>query len=137
MLAGSDNHHLRAQGLAMLRQVEIRELLHRWEIDPEFEADMVTLSPGDQKRVDKWLIERGFDLDHLAKTGRPMTPCRRGFVHLRVALHLSGRLPEALALSSLRSAIRRDVKWFAEKEALAATLPAWDSDPETAQNENL
>ncbi len=132
-LAGSDNHHLRAQGLAMLRQIEIRDLLHRWKIDPEFEADMVILAPGDQKRVDQWLAARGFNLDHLAKTGRPMTPCRRGFVYLRVALHLSGRLPEALALRSLRSAIRRDAKWFAEKEALAARLPAWDSDPEDGE----
>ena len=100
----------------MLRQIEIRELLHRWEIDPEFEADMIVLSPGDQKRVDKWLSERGFNLDHLPETGRSMTPCRRGFVHLRMALHFSGRLTESLALRSIRSAIRRDVNWFAEKE---------------------
>ena len=94
---------------------------------------MVVLSPGDRKRVDRWLAERGFDLDHLAETGRPMTPCRRGFVHLRVALHLSGRLTETLAMRSVRSAIRRDVKWFAEKEALEATLPAWDSVPDGAE----
>ena len=134
-LAGSENQHLRTQGLAMLRQIEIRDLLHRWKIDPEFEADMVILAPGDQKRVDQWLFARGFNLDHLAKTGRPMTPCRRGFVYLRVALHLSGRLPEALALGSLRSAIRRDVKWFADKAAAEAELPAWDSDPEVGENE--
>ena len=133
MLARSENRHLRANGLAMLRQIEIRELLHRWEIDPEFEADMVVLSPGDQKRVDRWLAERGFNLDHLPETGRPMTPCRRGFVNLRVALHLSGRLTETLALRSVRSAIRRDVKWFAEKAAIEATLPAWDSDPDGAE----
>ena len=90
MLAHSANHNLRAKGLAMLRQIEIRELLHRWAMNPEFEADMIVLSPGDQKRVDQWLAERGFNLDHLPETGRPMTPCRRGFVHLRVALHLSG-----------------------------------------------
>ena len=133
VLARSENPISAANGLAMLRQIEIRELLHRWEIDPEFEADMIALSPGDQKRVDRWLAERGFNLDHLPETGRPMTPCRRGFVHLRVALHLSGRLTESLAIRSVRSAIRRDVKWFAEKAAIEATLPAWDSDPDGAE----
>ena len=59
------------QGLAMLRQIEIRELLYRWKIDPEIEADMILLSPRDQKRVDQWLAARGFDLDHLPETGRP------------------------------------------------------------------
>ena len=87
-LAGSDNHHLRAQGLAMFRQVEIRDLLHRWKIDPEFEADMVILAPGDRERVDQWLAERGFNLDHLVETARPMTPCGAAS-SLRVALHLS------------------------------------------------
>ena len=60
----------------MLRQIEIRELLHRWAIKPEFEADMIVLSPADQKRVDQWLAERGFNLDHLPETSRPMTACR-------------------------------------------------------------
>ena len=120
---------LRAKGLALLRQTEIREVLRRWAMNPEFEADMIVLSPGDQKRVDQWLAERGFNLDHLPETGRPMTRCRRGFVHLRVALHLSGRLPERLASKSVRSAVWRDVKWFAEKDDLEARLPAWDSDP--------
>ena len=132
-LARSENHHLRANGLAMLRQIEIRQLLHRWEIDPEFEADMVVLSPGDRQRVHRWLAERGFNLDHLVETGRPMTPCRRGFVHLRVALHLSGRLTESLAMRSVRSAIRRDLRWFAVKEAAEARLPAWDSVPDGAE----
>ena len=97
MLSRSSNSLLRAKGQAILRQIEIREQLNRWKIDPEIEADMFVLSTGDQKRVDKWLTERGFDLDHLPETGRPMTPCRRGFVNLRVALHLSGRLTESLA----------------------------------------
>ena len=78
----------------MLRQIEIRELLHRWAINPEFEADMIVLSSADQKRVDQWLAEHGFNLDHLPETSRPMTACRRNFVHLRIALHLSGRLPD-------------------------------------------
>ena len=94
---------------------------------------MIALSSGDQRRVEKWLAERGFNLDDLPETGRPMTPCRRGFVHLRVALHLSGRLTETLAVRSVRSAIRRDVKWFAAKEALEALLPAWDSDSDGAE----
>ena len=75
----------------------------------------------------------GFDLDHLPETGRPMTPCRRGFVHLRVALHLSGRLTETLALRSVRSAIRRDVNGLPQKATIEATLPAWDSDPDGAE----
>ncbi len=133
VLAGSVNPILRASGLALLRQIEIREVLHRWEIDPEFEADMIALSAGDQKRVDAWLAERGFNLDHLPETGRSMTPCRRGFVNLRVALHLSGRLTEYLAMRSVRSAIRRDAKWFAEKAAIEAALPAWDSEPDREQ----
>ena len=43
----------------MLRQIEIRELLNRWAIDPEIEADMIALSPRDQKRVDEWLAAHG------------------------------------------------------------------------------
>jgi hypothetical protein len=132
MLFQSSNSVLRTKGQAILRQVEIRELLNRWRIDPEFEASMIALSPSDQRRVDKWLVEHGFDLDHMPETGRPITPCRRGFVHLRVALHLSGRLTAQLAKRSIRSAIRRDVKWFAEKAAIEARLPAWDSDPDGA-----
>ena len=80
MLAGSVNPILRASGLALLRQIEIRNLLHRWEIDSESEANMIALSSGDQRRVENWLAKRGFNLDHLPETGRPMTPCRRGFV---------------------------------------------------------
>ena len=133
VLAGSVNPILRASGLALLRQVEIRDLLHRWEIDPEFEATMIALSSSDQRRVDKWLSEHGFNLDDVPETGRPMTPCRRGFVHLRVALHLSGRLTETLAVRSVRSAIRRDVRWFVAKESLEVALPAWDSDPDGAE----
>ncbi len=133
MLSRSSNSLLRAKGQAILRQIEIREQLNRWKIDPEIEANMFALSRCDQKRVDNWLAERGFDLDRLPETGRPMTPCRRGFVHLRVALHLSGRLTASLAMRSVRSAIRRDVKWFAEKDTLEARLPAWDSDPDGAE----
>jgi hypothetical protein len=97
-------------------------------MNPEFEADMIAPSSGDQRRVDQWLAERGFDLDHQSETGRPITACRRNFVHLRVALHLSGRLPERLALKLVRSAVWRDVKWYAQKNDLEARLPAWDSD---------
>jgi hypothetical protein len=129
MLAQSVNPILRAKGLALLRQVEVRELLYRWEFNPEFEARMFVLSPGDERRVDEWLSGHGFDLDFLPETGSPMTPCRREYVRLRVALRLSGRLTETLALKSVRSAIRRDIKWFAEKEAVEA-LPAWHGDPD-------
>ena len=52
-----------------------------------------------------------------------MTPCRRNFVYLRVALHLSGRLTERLTRKSIRSAIRRDVKWFDRKDKLEFELP--------------
>jgi hypothetical protein len=130
MLSRSSNSLLRAKGQAILRQIEIRELLNRWKLDPGVEADMFVLSQRDRNRIEEWLARRGFCLDRLEETGRPMTPCRRGFVHLRVALHLSGRLTESLALRSVRSAIRRDVRWFAEKEAAEARLPAWDSDPD-------
>ena len=128
MLAASDNPALRDSGLAMLRQIEIRELLNRWAINPEIEANMIALSPRDQKRVDEWLAAHGYDLDNLSETGRPMTPCRRNFVDLRVALHLSGRLTERLTRRSIRSAIRRDVKWFDRKDRLEFELPAWDSE---------
>ena len=62
-----------------------------------------------------------------------MTPCRRNFVHLRVALHLSGRLTERLTRKSIRSAIRRDVKWFDRKDKLEFELPAWDSENVSAK----
>jgi len=123
-LAGSENRHLRAAGVGMLRQVEIREIRRLWAINPEIEATIIALSPGDQRRVDEWLAGHGYDLCLLPQTGRPMTPCRRNFVHLRVALHLSGRLPERLALKSVRSAVRRDTKWYSNKDALEAALPA-------------
>ena len=130
MLAASANEAKRAEGLAMLRQIEIREILNRWAINPEIEASIFEVTPGDQRRIDEWLAAHGYDLDHLDETGRPMTPCRRNFVHLRVTLHLSGRLTERLAIKSIRSAIHRDVKWFAAKAEAEAELPAWDSDPD-------
>ena len=89
---------------------------------------MIALSPRDQQRVDEWLAAHGYDLDNLSETGRPMTPCRRNFIDLRVALHLSGRLTERLTRKSIRSAIRRDVKWFDRKDKLEFELPAWDSE---------
>ena len=98
----------------MLRQVEIREVRRRWARNPEHEFDLVVLAPGDRERVDRWLCDRNIDFGHIVETGRPMTSCRKNFVILRVALHLSGRLPEELALRSVRSAIRRDVDWFAK-----------------------
>ena len=70
MLAASDNPVLRDSGLAMLRQIEIRELLNRWVINPEIEANLIALSPRDQKRVDEWLAAHGYDLDNLSETGR-------------------------------------------------------------------
>ena len=129
-LARSANVIERAEGLSLLRQIEIREIRRRWAIDPEYEADLIILAPGDRERVDKWLGKHGVDLDDIAATGRPMTACRRNFVLLRVALHLSGRLPEELALRSLRSAINRDRKWFAKKEdeKFLTQLP-WGNDP--------
>jgi hypothetical protein len=123
MLAGSTNPVLRDKGVAMLRQVEVRELLYRWLFNPEFEGRMFLLSTGDERRVNDWLAGHGFDLDPVPETGRPMTPCQREYVRLRVVLHLSGRLTETLALRSIRSAIRRDVKWFAVK-ATADVFPA-------------
>src|SRR3954465_11933298 len=53
LLASSANAILRAKGLALLRQIEIRELRRRWAVNPEFEADIIVLSPGDRKRVDQ------------------------------------------------------------------------------------
>ena len=104
MLASLANSFLRTKCVALLRQIEIREVLRRWAMNPELEGDLIVLSAGDQKRVDQWLAEHGFNLDHLPETGRPMTACRRNFVRLRIALYLSGRLPERLALKSVRSA---------------------------------
>ena len=94
---------------------------------------MIALSPGDQKRVDQWLAERGFDLDHLPETGRPMTACRRDFVHLRVALHLSGRLPETPGLEVGPVCHPPRCKMVCSKGRLEAKLPAWDSDPDGAE----
>ena len=90
MLARSSNSHPSGQGPSNPEADRNPRTPLPLELDPEIEADMFVLSPGDQKRVDRWLAERGFNLDHLPETGRPMTPCRRGFVNLRVALHLSG-----------------------------------------------
>ena len=99
-----------------------------WVINPEFEATIIALSPDDQRRVDEWLTAQGHHLSFLPETGRPMTACRRNFVHLRVALYISGRLPERLAVKSVRSAIHRDVKWYARRDALKTSLPAWNCD---------
>ena len=86
---------IRAAGVAMLRQVEVRAIRGMSALKPEIEATIIAFSPGDQRRVDEWLAAHGYDLCFLPQTGRPMTPCRRNFVHLRVALRLSGRLPDA------------------------------------------
>ena len=48
----------------------------------------------------------------------------------RVALHLSGRLTERLAMKSIRSAIFRDMKWFATKATVEAGPPQWNSEPD-------
>ena len=60
----------RRQAERSIERIFVRRLHRAWQLDPELPGATMRLGPGDEARVERWLIERGVILDDGQRTPR-------------------------------------------------------------------
>jgi hypothetical protein len=106
---------LRAAAERSIERIYTRRLLVAWRFDPELPGATMRLSPVDEARVERWLLEHGVDLRHRQRTAQCVDRLR-----WTAFLSLGGKLNNRAAQTRIRVALRGDERWRARQAAAKA-----------------
>jgi hypothetical protein len=102
----------RIQAERSIERILIRRLYRAWKLDPELPGATMRLGPGDEARVERWLIERGVILDDGQRT-----PQCQDRLRWAAFLSLGGKLDDQAARRRIEDALRDEERWRAKQTA--------------------